>query len=118
MSSERPPWWCCPAAMSPPNCSRGWWRRALSRFLASGRCHVAEHLPPRADEDDAVSGRVAGVKLHFLVRHRNAAAHGDVRDGTMSGDDGDVVIALDLEPVGLIGVGFAAARQPRMVRLL
>jgi hypothetical protein len=35
----------------------------------------------------------------------------------MAGNDGDVVVALDLEIIGLVGVGLAAARHPRMVWL-
>jgi hypothetical protein len=35
----------------------------------------------------------------------------------MAGDDGDLVVALDLEVIGLVSVGFAVARHRRMVRL-
>src|SRR5260370_16039923 len=77
--------------------------------LACGRRDVAEHPPLRVDEDNAVSGRVAGVIFHFLSGNRDAAPEGYGGDGAMSGDDGDVVVALDLEIIGLIGVGIATA---------
>src|SRR6267143_1491210 len=85
--------------------------------LARGRRDVAEHPSLRVDEDNAVPGRVAGVMFHFLSGNRDAAPEGNGVHGAMPGDDGDVVVALDLEVIGLIGVGFAAARYARMVGL-
>src|SRR5216684_1133545 len=64
--------------------------------LACGRRDVAEHPPLRVDEDNAVSGGVAGVIFHFLSGNRDAAPEGNGADGAMSGDDGDVVVGLDL----------------------
>src|SRR5260370_30812145 len=84
---------------------------------ARGRRDVAEHPSLRVDEDNAMSGRVAGVIFHFLSGNRDAAPEGNGGDGAMSSDDGDVMVALDLEVIGLIGVGFAATRYPWMVGL-
>ncbi len=53
----------------------------------------------------------------FLPRHRDTAPRRNGGDGAMAGDDGDVVVTLDLEVISLVGVGFAAARHPRMVWL-
>src|SRR6266446_10817577 len=80
-----------------------------SVVLACRRRDVAEHPSLRVDENNAVSGRVAGVIFHFLPGNRDAAPEGNGGDGAMSGDDGDVVVAFDLEVIGLIGVGIATA---------
>src|SRR5262249_6904926 len=100
---------------TPARCPGVWCARALRRrqidALASPRSRrdVAKHPSLRVDEDDAVSGRVAGVIFHLLSGNRDAAPEGDGSDGAMSGDDGDIVIALGLEIIGLVGIGFATA---------
>src|SRR6202035_5120215 len=86
-----------------------------SRSGGAGR-DVAVDLPAAADEDDAVSGGIAPVEFHLGVRHGNARA---VRDHALAvGDDGDVVVALNLEGIGLERIRLAAAGQARMVGLL
>src|ERR1700730_10347390 len=77
--------------------------------------YVAIHLSLRPDEDDAVPGGIAGVPLHLLVGHRDARA---ARDHALAvGDDGDIVVALDLECIGLEGVRHAATAHGGVVRL-
>ena len=56
-----------------------------------------------------------GIPFHLGIGHRNA---GPVRQHAFAvGDDGDIVIAGDLEGIGLERVGLAAARHRRIVRL-
>src|SRR6516164_1717637 len=83
--------------------------------LSSARRDVAVKRAPCPDEDDAVASGIALVPFHFGIGHRNA---GPVRDYAFAiRDDGDIVIAVDLEIIGLEGVGFTAARERRIVRL-
>src|SRR5207342_115093 len=85
-----------------------------SRSRPAGR-DVAINLATVPDEDDAVTGRVALVPFHLRVGHGNPRA---ILDHPLAvGDDGNVVIALDLEDVRLEGIRLAAARNPRMVGL-
>src|SRR4029077_13479876 len=69
---------------------------------------VAIDLPLDTDEDDAVPGRVSLVPFHLVV------GHGDFRPvryiALAVRDDRDVAAAADLEDVGFVGVGLAAAR--------
>src|SRR5215813_14069272 len=82
----------------------------------STRRHVAIYLSLLPDEDNAVPRGIAGVPLHLLVGNRNACAS---RNHALAiGDDGDIVIALDFEAVGLKSVRLSAARYARMVGLL
>src|ERR1700736_7011473 len=81
---------------------------------AAGR-DVAVNLALGADEDDAVPGRVAGVPLHLGIGDRNARAVGE--HALAVSDDGDVVIALDLERVGLESIRLAAAAHGGIVGL-
>src|SRR3954463_8372896 len=76
---------------------------------------VAIDLPLDADEDDAVPGRVTLVPFHLVV------GHGDFRSvryiALAVRDDRDVAAAVDLEDVGFVGVGLAAARNSGVVGL-
>ena len=85
-----------------------------ARSCAAGG-DVAVDLAAGPDEDDAVTSRIAPVKFHLRVRHGNVRA---IRDHPFAvGDDGDVVIAFDLEGIGLERIRLAAAGKARMVGL-
>src|SRR6476620_3366053 len=88
-------------------------QRALGSDAA--RRHVAEDLAVTADKDDTVSGGVSFVPFQFLVGDRNSRPF---RDDTLAvGDDGYVFVTAHLEAVGFKGIGFAATRHVRVVRL-
>src|SRR5260370_31008199 len=56
-----------------------------------------------------MSGRIARIPFHFLVGNLDSRP---VRDDALAiGNDGDILIALDLEAVGFVSVSFAAARD-------
>src|SRR5260370_28430836 len=86
--------------------------------LACGRRDVAEHPSLRVDENNAVSGRVAGVIFHFLSGNRDAAPEGYGGDRAMYGDDCDVMVALHLQILCLLIVGIAPASHPPRCTLL
>src|SRR6516225_8699918 len=75
--------------------------------LHAAGCDVAIDLALVADEDDAVAGRIAAVPFHLLVRHIDPRAAR--QDAFAVGDDGYIVIAFDLEIIGLERIGLAAA---------
>ena len=68
-----------------------------------------------ADEDDTVPGRIALVPFNLVVGHGNFRP---VRNLALAvRDDCNVVAALDLEDVGLVGVRLATTRDSGVVRL-
>ncbi len=79
----------------------------------TARRQITEYLVA-ADENPAVAGWVALIPFDAVIRNRDARAGGDMRAperGMVArvGDDGDVLVALDLVNVGPIGVGLSAA---------
>jgi hypothetical protein len=64
---------------------------------------VAIDLPLQSDEDNAVPGRVSFVPFNLVIGYSDSRPVWDV--SLSVGDDGNVVIELDLEEVGLVGVG-------------
>src|SRR6476620_1996525 len=93
------------------------------RFSNTSRGDVAVHLlGGHADEYYAVAGRIAFVPFHFMV---GDGYSGPLQDSRLTscdvpctiGDDRNVVIAFHVEAVGLVSVGFAAARLELVIRL-
>src|ERR1700730_8966697 len=87
----------------------------LALCLHAAGNDVAVDLALAADEDDSVPGRIAGVPFHLLVRDREPGPAGE--DALAVGDDGDVVIALDLKRVGLERVRLTATADVGIVGL-
>src|SRR5579863_3764100 len=79
------------------------------------RRDVAIHLSLAADENDAVTGRVAPVPFHFLVRYIDTGAARD--DAFAIRNDRYIMIAIDLERIGLEGVRLAATGHVGIVGL-
>jgi hypothetical protein len=66
-------------------------------------------------EDDAVPGRIAGVPFHLGIGHGNSRP---LRDRALAvGHDGDAVVAVGLEHIGLERIGLPAAADGRIVGL-
>jgi len=68
-----------------------------------------------------VAGGIALVPFDAVIGNRDARAVGDMRTAERGivarvGNDGDVLVALDLEHIAPIGVGLSAARKRRQVR--
>ena len=89
--------------------------RYLGGVTASNapRRQIAEYLIA-ADEDPAVAGRIALVPFDPVIGNRDTRARVDVpaperRVVARVGDDGDILVVLDLEIIAPIGVRFSAA---------
>src|SRR4051794_13132388 len=76
---------------------------------------VTIDLPLDTDEDDAVPGRVSLVPFHLVVGHGDFCPVGYLALAVR--DDCDVAPAVDLEDVGFVGVGLAAAGDSGVVGL-
>jgi hypothetical protein len=76
---------------------------------------VAIDLPLNADEDDAVPRGVSLVPFHLVIGDRDFRP---VRNLSLAvRDDRNIVAAIDLEDVGLVGVRLATTRDSGVVRL-
>src|SRR5262249_10495620 len=81
------------------------------------------NVTTKADEDDAVPGRIATSPLDLVVGNYKTFSGFDVSTSewfvvTFVSDDGDVLIILHPIAVGPIGITLAAARAEWEVRLL
>src|SRR5215468_3274100 len=92
--------------------------------LPSSRWQVTKNVTTKADEDNAVPGRIAAAPFDFAVGHcdprtsLNMLCPAELFIVTCIGDDGDVLIALHLIAVSPISFSLAAARERWVVRLL
>src|SRR5262245_24458691 len=92
--------------------------------LSSPGWQVTKNVTTKADEDNAVPGRIATAPLDFSVGHcdprtsPNTLCPAELFIVTCVGDDGDVLIAVHLIVICPIGVSLAAAREGWVVRLL
>src|SRR5262245_51464011 len=92
--------------------------------LSSPGWQVTKNVTTKADEDNAVPGRIATAPLDFSVGHcdprtsLNMLCPAELFIVTCVGDDGDVLIALHLIAVSPISFSLAAARERWVVRLL
>src|SRR5262249_640507 len=91
--------------------------------LPSSRWQVTENVTTKADEDNAVPGRIAAAPFDFAVGHCNPRTSlnmlcpAELFIVTCIGDDGDVLVALHLIAVSPISVSLAATREEWVVRL-
>src|SRR5262249_4713979 len=98
--------------------------RQLLDWLPSSRWQVTKNVTTKADENNAMPGRIATAPLDFSVGHcdprtsLNMLCPAELFIVTCVGDDRDVLIALHLIAVSPIGVSLAAAREGWVVRLL
>src|SRR5215813_11483543 len=92
--------------------------------LPSPRWQVTKNVTTKADEDNAVPGRIAAAPFDFSVGHYdprtnlNMLCPAELFIVTCVGDDGDILIALHLIAVSPISVSLAAAIDRWVVRLL
>ena len=91
--------------------------------LSSARWQVTQNVTTKADEDDAVPGRIAATPFDLVVGNYKTFSGFDVSTSewfvvTFVSNDGDVLTVLHLIAVGPIGITLAAARAEWEVRLL
>jgi hypothetical protein len=91
------------------------WTWGTRARLHSTWSDVAVDLSVRADEDDAVTGRIAVIPFHLVIGDGNLGTVGD--HSLTIGDDGDVVVALNLVCIGFERVRLPATGHPRVIRL-
>jgi hypothetical protein len=95
---------------------------ALALWLSSPGWQVTKNVTTKADEDNAVPGRIATAPLDLAVGHCNTLSVLDVRATewfvvASVGDDGDVLITLHLIAVGPVSVRETTARPQWVVGL-
>src|SRR3979490_1916820 len=84
--------------------------------------NVTKHVTVAAQEYDAVTGWIGFVPLEFVIRDFNFRSDVDVRPaarvvGPVVGDYRVGFAVSDMDFISPVGVGFAAARRIRNVRL-